>query len=110
MPQQTSTKQRDILNTQNNAEETHNVDYSKKIVTREPIDNTPFWVVGNEEQGYSIVMGKYRLTETAITPEKAIEKLETEKWKIITTVITTIITIMDNTASQLNDTNKKSTL
>lgn len=52
-------------------------------MSRDPIQNSPFWVVGDKEQGYFLIMGRWRISEIYTTKEKAIGALETDKWNII---------------------------
>lgn len=83
----TSTKQRDILNTQSHVEEIHKQD-STKLIEREPIENTPFWIVGNTENGYILTMGKYKVTQKKFNSIKeAREELENNTWELMLTVI-----------------------
>lgn len=58
-------KHQELLNTQTNVEET-NPNKEHSIWDREQLPNTPFWVVGNNEQGYKITMGKYAIREELI--------------------------------------------
>jgi len=81
-------KQSEILNTQSNTEETLNK--NSHLTTNEPIEETPFRLVGNTETGYAITMGKYRLTKWTKTKEEALNKLETESWNIIANMIVVI--------------------
>lgn len=62
----------------------------EELIHRETIDNTPYEIIGNKDNGYIIALGKYKLTEPRKTIEEAKEQLEIEKWNII---IRTIITI-----------------
>lgn len=73
-------KQKDILNTQSNAEETPK--QNSLIIEREQIENTPFWTLKTEE-GWFLVMGDYRVTEVYETKEEVLECLERDKWKIV---------------------------
>ena len=45
-----------------------NKDY---LIERNQIENTPFWLIGNEEIKYHLVLGKHRLTSETI--EKKIQ-------------------------------------
>lgn len=73
-----------------------------ELLHRERLDKTPFDVIGNEENGYFIAMGKYRLTEPQKTIPLAIQLLEDRRWEIIGAMITTTIVIMDNIQSNIN--------
>lgn len=60
-----------------------------ELIHREKVERTPFYIVGNEEQGYFLTMGKYRLTEAARTIEEVKEQLETNMWDIILKLVLT---------------------
>lgn len=53
-----------------------------ELVHREKILNTPFECIGNEEQGYCISFGKYKLTHVKPTVDEAIDDLEKDHWNI----------------------------
>lgn len=57
--------QQELLSTQNSADQTHTnkQDSSKPIHERVQLPGTPFWIVGNQETGYHLTMGKYKLTQ-----------------------------------------------
>lgn len=90
MSQQTSTKQRDILNSQHNIENNPNSN-SSPLIIREPIENTPFWIVGTEEKGYMAVMGKYKITEQFTTKEEVKQEIIKKDWEVIIKVVSIII-------------------
>lgn len=83
----THTPQKDILNTQNSTEENH-TNNSNSNYEREQIENTPFWVIGTQEEGYNLIMGKWKLTTT---PHKTKNDLKLwmnkNKWNLILTMI-----------------------
>lgn len=81
------TKQSEQFNTQSNVGDTH----SSKLVTNDPIKNTPFRLIGNTTQGYAIAMGNYRLTEPKETTEEALEELEFNQWNIFANMVVIII-------------------
>lgn len=78
----TQTKQRDILNIQNNAEETHKSE-SGELIKRKQMENTPFWIIGDDETGYFGTLGKYQITERYPTQEAVQNHIETQTWDII---------------------------
>lgn len=45
----------------------------------------------NDKPLYFLVMGDHRLTEPTPTEEETVEKIITEHWKIITTVVAIIV-------------------
>lgn len=86
-------KHKELLKSQMNAGENQNKENSSEdtqLIERENIKNTPFIVVGNEEKGYILTLGKFKLTENMPTKEEAIALLYTDKWHIILRMITTI--------------------
>lgn len=60
-------KTTELLTTQLNADQQDNSDSSAKpIWERAQIVNSPLWIVGNQEKGYHITMGKYKITKDPI--------------------------------------------
>lgn len=91
------TKQKDILTTQLNTEETHNKDSgNEQLFKIKPIQNTPFHIL-NKENEYYLTIGNNLLTVGMETEEKILKYLEEHKWDIITTIIIII------TDKQIND-------
>lgn len=84
MLQPMKSKQQDLLNTQENTDETP----SKKSLLneREKIEGTPFWwvksTVDNNEQHF-ITFGEYRVSQVHTTKDAAISELENNKWYVI---------------------------
>lgn len=62
----------------------------EKLITNDPIPNTPFRLIGNTQQGYAIGIGNYRLTEPKPTEEEAIEELVLNRWNITANMIVAI--------------------
>lgn len=67
--------------------ETENGDnqISSKVVTNEPIDNTPFRIIGNEEKGYWAAFGQYRISPIYKTELMIREYMENpyNEWDIL---------------------------
>lgn len=83
MQQQTELKQEALLKEQTSANENHNSNStSEPLLTREEVDGTPFHIAGNEEQGYAVTFGKYRLSELRKTQEEALSELIDQHWNI----------------------------
>lgn len=61
-----------------------------QLLTREPIKNTPFTIVGNEEQGYIITMGKYKLSEPYKTNILADLAIKRSDWMLTINVMALI--------------------
>lgn len=77
-----NSKQQDILNSQLNAE-TDNNSNSSKLIEREHMTGTPFWITGNEELGYRGVMGKWAITEIYKTKLEVVNHIDQNEWEII---------------------------
>lgn len=94
-----STKQRELLQSQLNADQANKESFSDEkrehLIRKEQIENTPFWVVGNENTGYCLVFGKYKMTEYVPTRAEAYELLETQKWDILCKIVIGIINDKD---------------
>lgn len=65
----------------------------------EPIENTPFFMVGSEKKGYFIALGNHRMTEPKPTKEEAREELEIKKWNIIAN----LFIVMDEAKKQYDN-------
>lgn len=64
---------------------------NRELILARPIKGTPFTLAGNEDQGYFLTIGAYRLTEPETTPEEAVEKLDSETWEIISRLVAAYI-------------------
>lgn len=81
----------ELLNIQQHTEETqeHKENSSTELIHREQIEDTPFYIIGNEEKGYFISFGKYKLTEeiqslhTQTLQEQFKSILHHQQWNII---------------------------
>lgn len=93
MPQSTETKQKELLNTQSSTETTLNSEY---LVTNEPIEGTPFRLLGTEEKGYTIALSQYILTGFSPSREEALSMLKLQKWNITINAIIALIKIDQN--------------
>lgn len=69
--------------TQSNGNEANNNDY---LIEHEELDNTPFQIIKKDNK-YFIGTGNLKLTKNHDTKEEAIWELETDKWKIILSLI-----------------------
>lgn len=58
---------KDLLNEQTSADQADNsgsnTGSDNKNWQRIQLQQTPFWIVGNHEQGFNIIMGKWKLTQ-----------------------------------------------
>ena len=59
-------------------------------LTRQDVDNSPFVVIGNDENGWVGTMGKYRLTEEFETLDECKEDLKEITWNRIVQVLVLI--------------------
>lgn len=75
---------------------------SSKLIEREEIEGTPFWIIGEEEKGYFLSFGKWKLTEDLATKEDVFLHLTTNKWEIILKMIL----CMKNIEQNLNEANE----
>lgn len=87
-------KMEELLNIQQNANQTHNgksnSQNEKPLIEDESLPGTPFHVRGNEETGYFLRLGNNRMTEHFPTKEDAINELYGEQWNMITKLIVTV--------------------
>jgi hypothetical protein len=96
-------KQQELLQQQTGAEKQNTP--SKPLYEREQIENSPFWIIGNEEEGFNITMGKYKITQEPVkTKLDALLWLEAHKWDVVLTVALCAYTDMKYSQK---DTNKK---
>lgn len=87
--------EQELLNTQLNVEGISNKENSNyELVSTEAIEGTPFHVVGEEEKGYFISLGRYRVSEVQKTKDEALEELYKNMWYIIMNVIITTVDIL----------------
>lgn len=98
MSNSTTTKQKDILNTQSNADQTHKENSSKPLIERIPIDNTPFTLIGDQEKGYFIAMGNYKITDQILKNEEEANLMLKDK---IYEIILNMIVIVDEKIEQM---------
>lgn len=88
-----STKQQELLQSQTSVENSNsdNNNSLPELLTIEPLENTPFKVVGNDETGYFIALGKYKITNHYEDATKAIEYLKTNQWNVIISMVGAIL-------------------
>lgn len=87
-----STKQRELLRSQTNAEEPTNLNSSEELLEQNPIENTPFILVGNKEKGYFVAIGHYRLTPRT-TKEQALGLVEERDWNLLMAAMFTAVEV-----------------
>lgn len=64
---------------------------STELVENYEIENTPFRIIGNEEEGYFTAFGKYRVSERYKTKEETEENFNVKPWEILINTITACI-------------------
>lgn len=82
----------ELLSSQTNAgnESSNNSTSGKKnhqLREREQVGDTPFQIVGSEEDGYFLAIGRLRITEGGETKEELLRKLEVRDWELIINMI-----------------------
>lgn len=96
---QTTNEQREKLNTQNNIESNDKENYP--LLTREPLENTPFHIVGNEKIGYKIAYGKYNFNDTPHkTQQDAVYWYNGHMWEIVMSLIAIGFKIANDNAKE----------
>lgn len=83
----TTTDQKELLNTQNFGEE---IPKGTSLVTRDPIENTPFWLINNKD-GWFITFGEYRVGDIQTTKDEALNQLKEKQWDIVMHVAAVIV-------------------
>lgn len=76
-------KNTELLNTQTSVENTDKKPSSTEIVQRIEVENSPLVLVGNDEDGWYVTLGRYRLSKRHMTEEAARKALQAEMWNII---------------------------
>lgn len=59
----------------------------QQIVHRKKIPQTPFEIVGSEELGWILTMGKFRLTDPMKTEEEVVNHLNDESWNVMVKIM-----------------------
>lgn len=76
------------MNGQSNAENVNNQSPSKQtsgetLVDRIPVKNTIFSIIGTQQNGYFIAVGKYRVSKGGLTKKKCQELIDQKDWELI---------------------------
>lgn len=95
MQSSTTTNQSNGFTEPSQAGENPNKEAYSEVIKREPIEGTPFEIIGNQEKGYFIALGKFKITETENFDDRtniniqefAQYLIETKKWDIILNAI-----------------------
>lgn len=78
----TNKKQKEQLDLQSNTEDNHNK-HSETGYERTQIPNSPFWIIGEPEKGYAVVMADFQITNMMKTKEELLKAIEENHWEII---------------------------
>lgn len=101
-------EQEDILKQQLAGYQNSNSDSrSTEIRMKKKIANTPFEIVGNEERGYFLAFGIFRISESKQTPEEVEEILKNETWFVIANMISAYMEVDRKTNTPTSQDNKK---
>lgn len=98
-------KQSELLDTLTNVQKTNTT--NKPLFEREQLPGSPFWLIGNSEQGYNITMGKYKITQEPFKAETipdalilAYRWLDNNQWDVVLTIALCAITDIENQKSK----------
>lgn len=80
-----------ILKRETGDETIPNLSKNTTLLTRKKVKGTPFEIIGQENVGYWVSMGIFRLSEPTETLEEAEELVKTPTWDMIINVICGII-------------------
>lgn len=80
-----STTRKEQSESQMNVKEVSNLE-SGKLFTREAIEGTPFTVIGNDEKGYFVSLGRFKVIRNEETLEGAIKHVREKSWEILMNV------------------------
>lgn len=81
----------------------HEYDTNEVIIQRTPIDDTDFEIVGNDELGYILTLGRFKLTEPLQTKEQVVDYLNQNPWKITIALTYAVVkAIQEANLSNLN--------
>lgn len=69
------------LHTTTESKNTHKQQSNSELIHTEDVGS--FKIVGNEERGYFVSLGKYRLTEARTTIEECKKLIETKDWELL---------------------------
>lgn len=76
-------------------------DSSNRTFINDPIINTPFRMIGDEQNGYAAAFGNYRITESQKTPQDVVKYLETDYYTVIANMLVTMPMILKDNQERL---------
>lgn len=89
-----------LLQSQTNAENPNNSNYSDEPVIYEQIPDTPFYLTGNEYIGYRASLGKVLISEPKETKELLIEWIQQKPYEFIMCLINLTIDLREMVKGQ----------
>lgn len=87
--------QSELLSTLTNADESQDKPKSSELLQREEVTGTPFTIVGNEEKGYFLAMGKWKLSGHLPSKTAVIAYLDAEHWTITMNCIIVVTEMLE---------------
>lgn len=75
---------------------TNQNDSSQSGTINETVDKTPFRVYGDEEKGYSLLIGNTAITKPQASIAELIIHMDDEKWNITANMICLMVEILTN--------------
>ena len=90
---------RGILKTQSGDENIPDLNKGQELIEREKIHNSPFELIGNQEIGYWIALGAFRISEKGSKAEK-LREVENKDWDLIINVLCAIMAGKDMEEAQ----------
>lgn len=90
MSKSTKLKQQEALHTLTNADANQDKEPSSELLERITVPGSPFTVCGNQEMGYFLTMGKYRLSEAQESKDAVLEYLDKEHYNVVFNLIITL--------------------
>lgn len=98
---------KELLNLQTSAEEKQNKEKSSELLERERIENTPYTIIGNQEKGYFLAFGKYKVIENKPTKQEVRDELEKRKWFVMMDTVVCILDMIEHNKISTIDKEKK---
>ena len=93
MSKSMKSEQSELLSTQSNVEENQNREVSSELLERETVKGTPFWIVGNQDEGYFLAFSKYKLTHKKESKKAVLDELNFEMWNIVSKLVILLMEI-----------------
>lgn len=86
-----NTKQAELLKLQTNAEEQDSSNLNSKLIQREKIEGTPFYIITQPSEEllpqYFAIMGNTMITPIQTTKENVLQYIDNNQWEITLTMI-----------------------